>query len=74
MMVKQLPDVRNYIGYRKESALYAEKRIETLKVSEIEKAIAKAYLDGAQSAICIGYRLAEEDYKEVLRYYKNKSE
>lgn len=36
----------------------------------MEEALVKAYLYGAQSAIRIGYRLAEEDYKEAIKLIK----
>ena len=48
--------------------------MESLKAADIEKAIARAYLDGAQSAIRIGYLLAEQDYKETIKFYKDQYE
>lgn len=36
----------------------------------VEEALQKAYLRGAQSAIRVGYLIAEKDYKEVIGYYK----
>lgn len=83
MMPKQLPDVRTDKGYRQEAADYA-KNVMTYKLplmksfqdiqTAIEKAIYDAYLKGANSAIMIGYRLAEEDYKETITYYKKQIE
>lgn len=71
---KNLPDVRNDEGYKKDSKQYAGRQMESLKAADIEKAIARAYLDGAQSAIRIGYLLAEQDYKETIKFYKDQYE
>lgn len=71
-MPKQLPCVTNDAGYQEESRLYAKRILECLKVSDIEKAIARAYLDGAQSSIRTGYMLAEQDYEKTIKYYKDK--
>lgn len=82
-MPKQLPDVRTDKGYQTEVKDYA-KRVMSYKLplmeslqdiqAAIEKALSDAYLYGANSAIRIGYRLAEEDYKEVITYYKKQIE
>ncbi len=40
----------------------------------MQLAARKAYLRGAQSAVRIGYLLAEKDYKEVIRYYRKQIE
>lgn len=81
MMPKQLPNVADDNGYREDARRYAA-QLMTCKVlmlppksmydiSEwIDKALQKAYLSGAQSAIRIGYRLAENDFKEAIDYYK----
>lgn len=58
---KQLPLVSNDKGYKKSAKDYANKKVKGLKVSDIENALARAYLDGAQSATRIGYLLAEKD-------------
>lgn len=68
--VKTLPDIHNDKGYVKDSEDYAKRQIQNLKVGDIEKALSRAYLDGAQSAIRIGYLLAEKDYEETIKYYK----
>lgn len=82
MMPKQLPSVANDRGYQEDAKRFAIdlmscKGVLSLppksifEIQEwIEKALQKAYLSGAQSAIGIGYRLAEKDYEEVIRYYK----
>ena len=67
---KTLPDIHNDKGYVKDSEDYAKRQMQNLKVGSIEKALARAYLDGAQSAIRIGYLLAEKDYEETIKYYK----
>lgn len=67
---KTLSDIHNDKGYVKDSEDYAKRQIQNLKISGIEKALARAYLDGAQSAIRVGYLLAEKDYEETIKYYK----
>lgn len=67
---KTLPSIHSDKGYVKDSEDYAKRQIQNLKVGDIEKALSRAYLDGAQSAIRIGYLLAEKDYKETIEYYK----
>lgn len=82
MMPKQLPSVADDLGYQEEARRYAT-HLMTCKgglmlppksmydISEwIDKALQKAYLSGAQSAIRIGYRLAEKDFNEAIGYYK----
>jgi hypothetical protein len=71
---KQLPDVRKDKGYKSESEQYANRQMDHLKVADVEAAIARAYLDGAQSALRVGYLLAEEDYKKTINYYKKQIE
>lgn len=56
-----MPLVSNDKGYKKSAKDYANKKVKGLKVSDIENALARAYLDGAQSATRIGYLLAEKD-------------
>ena len=70
MVAKTLPNIHNDKGYVKDSEDYAKRQIQNLKVGDIEKALPRAYLDGAQSAIRIGYLLAEKDYKETIKFYK----
>lgn len=84
-MPKQLPSVRDDKGYQKEAEEFAkqamENRINPVPLTKpihlqewLESIIKEAYLRGAQSAIRIGYRLAEEDYKETIAYYKRQNE
>lgn len=81
MMPKQLPSVIEDKGYQNEALGFAKAMMEGKGVLRpcrdfyhlqewMEEALVKAYLYGAQSAIRIGYRLAEEDYKETIAYYK----
>lgn len=67
---KQLPMVYNDQGYEESAKEYASQKAKDLKVCDIKDALARAYLDGAQSAIKVGYLLAEKDYKETIKYYK----
>lgn len=82
-MPKQLPSVRDDNGYQKEATEFARQAMEQginpvplkkpSRLQEwLEATIKEAYLRGAQSAIRIGYRLAEEDYKEMITAYKKK--
>lgn len=68
---KQLPSVYNDQGYKESAKEYATQKAKDLKVSDIKDALARAYLDGAQSAIKVGYALAEKDFEEVVKYYKS---
>lgn len=81
MMPKQLPSVADDRGYQEEARQYATQLMackglmlapkSMCDIPEwIDKALQKAYLSGAQSAIRIGYRLAENDFKETIDYYK----
>ncbi len=85
MMPKQLPSVRDDKGYQKEATEFARQAMANginpvpLKRPDqlgewLEYIIKEAYLRGAQSAIRIGYLLAEEDYKEAIGYYKKQIE
>ena len=49
MMAKTLPNRHNDKGYVKDSEDYAKRQIQNLKVGDIEKALSRAYLDGAHS-------------------------
>lgn len=69
---KQMPLVYNDQGYKESAEDYATLKVKDLKVSSIKEALARAYLDGAQSAIKVGYSLAEKDFEEVVKYYKSK--
>lgn len=81
MMPKQLPSAIGDKGYQHEALDFAKRMMEGNGVIRpckdlyhlqewMEEALVKAYLYGANSAIRIGYRLAEEDYKEAIAYYK----
>ena len=65
-----MPLVYNDQGYKESAKEYAAQKAKDLKVSDIKDALARAYLDGAQSAIKVGYALAEKDFEEVVKYYK----
>ena len=69
-MAKQLPSVHNDKGFVDDSQRYAKKVIDRLKLSDVEKALSRAYLDGAQAALRLGYILAEEEYKTVVFHYQ----
>lgn len=82
-MPKQLPNVADDNGYREDARQHAAQLMACKvlmlppksmhDISEwIDKALQKAYLSGAQSAIRIGYRLAENDFKEAIDYYKRR--
>lgn len=71
MMPKQLPSVYNDEGFKADAVAHAEKVLNTLRVEDVKKALIEAYLKGASNSLLIGYRLAERDYDEVVRYYKN---
>lgn len=82
MIQKQLPNVSNDRGFQEDAKrfaielmsckgglIYPPKSI--FEIQEwIENALRKAYLRGAQSTVNLGYRLAEKDYEEVIKYYK----
>lgn len=82
MIQKQLPNVANDRGFQEDAKRFAIDLMSCnsaliippksiFEIQEwIENALRKAYLRGAQSAIMIGYRLAEKDYEEVISYYK----
>lgn len=73
-MPKQLPDMSQDIGTKKDAAIYAASIIKRLKVIDIEQAISTAYLIGAKNGFCTGYRCsdieAEKEYGEVIRVLK----
>lgn len=81
-MPKQLPNVANDKGYQEDAKSFAIDLMSyknglifppksIFEIQEwIENALQKAYLRGAQSAVSVGYHLAEKDYEEVIRYYK----
>lgn len=66
-MVKQLPSVHNDKGFVDDSQRYAKKVIDRVKLSDVEKAISHAYLDGAQAALSLGYAMAVKDYEKLKR-------
>lgn len=68
-MAKQIPDASQDPGMKKDAGLYAESVFKKLKAEEIKNAIEKAYLLGAKSGFCYGYRYAEiEHEKEYARF------
>ncbi len=83
MMPRQLPNVRTDKGYQEEARQYARNAMSakfggilcpprdlTQLPDWLERVIADAYLNGANSAIGIGYRLADKDWEETVRDYK----
>ena len=61
----QLPSVYSDKGYQQSSRNYAKQKMTDLSVAGIEDALAKAYLDGAQSAIRVGYLIAEKEISKL---------
>ncbi len=85
MTPKTLPDVRSDKGYNEEAQHFAQQLMacnglmrpckDMSKLSDwMEKALIKAYLYGAQSAIGIGYRLADRDWEDTVKFYKQQIE
>lgn len=74
MMPKQIPDASQDPGMKKDACAYAESVFKKLKVNDIERAIELAYLMGAKSGFCYGYRIAEieveKEYKQVINELK----
>lgn len=81
MIPKQLPNVMDDQGYQKSAHDFAKKIMECKGIlypckdfnhfSEwMEEALSKAYLYGAQSALRVGYLLADKDWEETVKYYK----
>lgn len=81
MMQKQLPNVMNDQGYQEQARDFAKSMMDCKgfllpckNFNEFPEwmtnALEKAYLYGAQSAVRVGYLLAEKDYEELIRYYK----
>ena len=58
-MPKQLPDMSQDIGVKKDAAIYAASIMKNLKAKDIEQSIITAYLIGAKNGFCTGYRYAE---------------
>lgn len=73
-MIKQLPNISDDKGFVQESKTYAKRVLERIKVVDIEDALSKAFLFGAQRSIQIGYLLGEKDSEETIRYYKKQVE
>lgn len=80
-MPKELPNVMNDKGYQKDARNFARNMMEGKgpllpcknlnHIQEwMEEALAKAYLYGAQSAVRVGYRLADKDWEETYRGMK----
>lgn len=71
MMPKQLPDMSQDIGAKKDAAAYAAFVMKRLKASDVEQAIIAAYLTGAKTGFCTGYRCsdieAEKEYGKIIR-------
>ena len=74
MIPKQLPDMSQDIGAKKDATIYAESVMKLLKVSDVEQAIKTAYLMGAKMGFCTGYRCsdieAEKEYGKVINELK----
>lgn len=74
MMPKQLPDMSQDIMTKKNAAIYAAAVMKKLKAVDIEQAISTAYLIGAKSGFCTGYRCsdieAKKEYGEIIRELK----
>lgn len=68
---KTLPLVYDDTNYKDTARCYAANKAKDLRVGDIERIIARAYLDGAQSALRVGYMLAEKDFEETVKYYKS---
>lgn len=85
MITKELPNVMNDRGYQQDAQNFAKKImggngfISPCKdfnhfAEWMESALSKAYLYGAQSAIRVGYLLADKDWEETVGYYKQQIE
>lgn len=75
MIPQELPRVADDKGYQDEARLYAVNTMRKIApmydlTNWMQKSIERAYLDGAQSSIRIGYHLAEKEYIKVINYYK----
>ena len=81
MMPKQLPSVMDDKGYQTEAREFAKRLMEGKGVVRpckdfnhlqewMEEALCAAYLYGAQSAVRIGYLLADKDWAETVKFYK----
>lgn len=81
MMTKELPNVMNDIGYQKDARDFAKKIMGCNGLlfpckdfnhfqEWMEEALSKAYLYGAQSAVRVGYLLADKDWEETYKGLK----
>lgn len=81
MMPKQLPNVMNDKGYQKDAHDFAKKIMECKGIlgpckdmnhfqEWMEEALSRAYLYGAQSAVRVGYLLADKDWEETYKGLK----
>lgn len=81
MMPKELPSVMNDAGYKKDARDFAKRMMECRGIlypcmdfnhfqEWMEEALSKAYLYGAQSAIRVGYLLADKDWEETYKGLK----
>lgn len=59
MMPKQLPDIRADKGFQEDARNYAKGVYQFLRCDGIEKALADAFLIGAQRGFSVGYRYCE---------------
>lgn len=80
-MQKELPNVMNDKGYQKDARNFAKKMMECNGIlypckdfnhfqEWMEEALSKAYLYGAQSAVRVGYLLANKDWEETVSDFK----
>lgn len=80
-MQKELPNVMNDKGYQKDARNFAKKMMECNGIlypckdfnhfpEWMEEALSKAYLYGAQSAVRVGYLLADKDWEETVSDFK----
>ena len=81
MMPKELPNVMNDKGYQKDARDFAKNMMGCNGILHpckdfnhfqvwMEEALSKAYLYGAQSAVRVGYLLADKDWEETYKGLK----
>ncbi len=81
MITKELPNVMNDRGYQKDARDFAKKIMGCNGLlfpckdfnhfqEWMEEALSKAYLYGAQSAVRVGYLLADKDWEETYKGLK----
>lgn len=80
-MPKELPNVMNDMGYQKDARDFAKNMMACKGIlypckdfnhfqEWMEEALSKAYLYGAQSAVRVGYLLADKDWEETYKGLK----